>query len=459
MQKTFFDKGFKYTTWIAAVIFAVWMWKIGWPFLEDMTLREAIIYGFVIFYGILTLQAGTFLYWTLLAWNDPEKLNQKLRNKTEYMPRVSFTALLPALHEKDVIGQTIEAIDRINYPDNLKELLVLLRREDTETIEAAQKAIATLGKDNIRIVLISGLPINKPSQLNWGLIQAKNDVVVIFDAEDQPHREIYRLANNVFSEKGVAAMQAGVQLVNFKSKWFSVFNCLEYFFWFKSVLPWFAKQGVVPLGGNTVFFKRETLLSVGGWDEKCLTEDGEIGLRLSKIGAKIEVVYEEEFATQEETPPNFRSLIKQRTRWNQGFLQIFMKSDWKSLPKFKQKILAAYVLLLPVLMAGLVIVTPILVLIGSTYRLPLLLSMWSYIPLVMMGMFVVVLIVGSMEFARGYKFRYPLWMPILIMVGFIPYQAAMTVAAGRAVVRLVKGNLAWEKTAHINAHRSVGGTV
>ena len=45
-------------------------------------------------------------------------------------------------------------------------------------------------------------------------------------------------------------------------------------------------KGFIPLGGNTVFVRTELLRDVGGWDGDCLAEDCELGVRLSRRGAR-----------------------------------------------------------------------------------------------------------------------------------------------------------------------------
>jgi hypothetical protein len=44
-------------------------------------------------------------------------------------------------------------------------------------------------------------------------------------------------------DEGVKVVQAGVQLMNYTSRWYSTLNVLEYFFWFKSRLHYHAKYG------------------------------------------------------------------------------------------------------------------------------------------------------------------------------------------------------------------------
>ena len=74
-----------------------------------------------------------------------------------------------------------------------------------------------------------------------------------------------------------------MQLVNFRFSWLTVRNVLEYYFWFRSRLHFHARQGFIPLGGNTVFIRTEVLRSVSGWDPDCLAEDCELGVRLSAL--------------------------------------------------------------------------------------------------------------------------------------------------------------------------------
>jgi cellulose synthase/poly-beta-1,6-N-acetylglucosamine synthase-like glycosyltransferase len=250
-------------------------------------LSEGAVADAVLTVALLQIVQGAFaLYVLVYAWEDPRRIEGNRSPQTFKEPQYSFTALLPARNEAEVIGDTIRSIARIAYPEDKKELLVVLRDDDPETVQAAETAIATLTGHNVRIVLISGEPYNKPHHLNDGLEQASGDIVCIFDAEDEPHRDIYLVVDTVYQERGCDVVQSGVQLMNYQSNWYSLFNVLEYYLWFRSALHFFASKRIIPLGGNTVFFKRFWLERVGGWDLNCLTEDADIGIRLSVAGAK-----------------------------------------------------------------------------------------------------------------------------------------------------------------------------
>jgi cellulose synthase/poly-beta-1,6-N-acetylglucosamine synthase-like glycosyltransferase len=119
----------------------------------------------------------------------------------------------------------------------------------------------------------------------------------VFDAEDEVHPALLRRVDQCFQETDADIVQAGVQLMNFRSAWYTVHNVLEYYFWFRSRLHVHARQRFIPLGGNTVFIRTPILRAVDGWWD-CLAEDCEIGVRLSALGARTAVFYEPDLVTR-----------------------------------------------------------------------------------------------------------------------------------------------------------------
>lgn len=419
-----------------------------------MTPKTAAFSLFALFSLLITIQSGFTLWGMIYSWEEPERVEANKSPRVFQRPQFSFSVLLPALHEEAVIGETIRAIATTDYPESLKEILVICRADDTGTITAARETIAKLGKDNIHVLISNEMPKNKPDKLNFGLKHATKDVVCIFDAEDSPHQDIFRIVNTVMTNEEADVVQSGVQLTNFRSHWFSTLNVLEYYFWFKSVLHLFSRQQVIPLGGNTVFFKHEWLKKVGGWDADCLTEDADIGIKLSVAGAKIRIIYDELHATQEETPSDVTSFIKQRTRWNQGFLQIFKKFEWSKLPNFSQRMLITYILIWPEIQAAMFVYIILSIVMIFTVKLPIILALVSTLPLYILFMHFIILNIGLYEFTKSYQMRYPWWMPLKIVATFIPFQLLLGFSAFRAVFRELRQQHSWEKTTHVNAHRT-----
>jgi cellulose synthase/poly-beta-1,6-N-acetylglucosamine synthase-like glycosyltransferase len=405
---------------------------------------------------LLLAQVSVSTYLMLYTWNDADRRSQYGAPKVFAPPQKSFAVLLPARHEEAVIQHTIQGVLDANYPMHLLEICVICRIDDKGTIAKVQEKIAELvpqGVTNVNLIVFQDTPINKPHGLNIGLHYTRNEVVTIFDSEDQVHPEVFNVVNTVMVSERINVVQSGVQLMNYDSRWFSALNVLEYFFWFKSRLHFHSRVGIIPLGGNTVFFARRLLERIGGWDDTCLTEDADIGIRLSMMGEQVRVVYEDAYVTQEETPPTVGQFIKQRTRWNQGFLQILKKGDYRKLPKFWQRLLAVYTLATPVIQALTALYIPISIYTMLFTKLPVWIAMIALLPAYMLIGQYILNLVGLYEFAEAHNIRLSRWTGFKLLLAFYPYQVLLGVSAVRGVVRELKGVNNWEKTRHLNAHR------
>ena len=408
-----------------------------------------------IFSTILTIQSIFTIVQNLYSWENPTYIDRHKSPKIYEIPHYSFTAIIPARFEQNVIRDTILSVSNIDYPEELKEIIIVLRYDDQETISKVNESIDTLKEKNIKVLILDDLPINKPHSLNAALAKSSNNIIGVFDAEDEPVKDIYNIINTVILKDNVDIVQSGVQLMNFQSHWFSMFNVLEYYFWFKSSLHFFTRIfDISPLGGNTCFFKRELLINEGGWDENCLTEDAEIGINLSIKGAKIRVVYDEAHVTKEETPSTIGSFIKQRTRWNQGFLQVLDKGDWKRIKSIKKKIFTIYVLLSPFIQSLFFLLIPLDLFIIFYYKLPVLFVMYSFIPLYLFIFQMIINIIGMYEFKKSYNLKSSLYIYLKIILGFYPYQLLLLISSVRAILRNIKKSDSWEKTTHFNEHRN-----
>jgi cellulose synthase/poly-beta-1,6-N-acetylglucosamine synthase-like glycosyltransferase len=405
---------------------------------------------------LLAVQASYTLYLMLYTWNDKHLADDYKSPKVYREPHYSFTVLLPAKNEEEVIQGTIQRVLDIDYPSELVEVFVILQEVDKGTQEQVNIKLAELeakGITNVKLIIFNDPPFNKPHGLNIGLRHSTKDVVTIFDAEDEPHKDILNIVNTTMLNTGASVVQSGVQLMNYQSHWFSALNVLEYFFWFKSRLHYHSRAGMTPLGGNTVFTTRELLDRIGGWGDTLLTEDADLGIRCSLEGEKIQIVYSDEHVTQEETPPSVSQFIKQRTRWSQGFLEILIKGEWKQLATPYQRFLALFTLGFPFFQAITGFYFPVSIWMMFTYRSDPVAALILAIPFYMVIASTVFHMIGLVYFVKSHNLklkRRALW---LIPVFYFPYQLLLSIAAVRAVYRHVTKQNNWEKTKHVGAHR------
>jgi cellulose synthase/poly-beta-1,6-N-acetylglucosamine synthase-like glycosyltransferase len=421
-------------------------------------LMDVFVIGSLALSILLTIQSAYTLYLMLYTWDRPEA-HRKARAPENFLPPTnSFTVMLPARHEEDVIQTTIERVVRANYPANLLEVVVICKTDDEGTIQKAEEKIAWLQREgihNVRVLTFSTQPTNKPHGLNIGLAATTNEVVTIFDSEDDIHPDIFNVINTVMVSEGVNVVQSGVQLMNYESNWYSTLNVLEYFFWFKSRLHYHARTGMTPLGGNTVFFTRAVLQAAGGWDEHNLTEDADVGIRISSMREPVRVVYDDRYVTREETPPTLDHFIRQRTRWSQGFLQTLLKREWARLPHFEQRLLAIYTLAFPSIQTVLGLYVLVTLATMFTIKTPVMVAIVLSLPLYLLLAHLLLSLIGLYEFADAHQLR-PSWKtPLVMSLTYLPYQWVLSYASVRATIRELRGINNWEKTAHVGAHRGV----
>jgi cellulose synthase/poly-beta-1,6-N-acetylglucosamine synthase-like glycosyltransferase len=404
----------------------------------------------VLMSGVLFAIASATVWWMLHAWRDPTTYDATGFASEAGLPSLSFSLLVPARHEQGVLAETLDQLDRLDYP--LFEIIVIVGHDDPETAAVAE-AVAERHPERLRVVVDHSWPKNKPKALNTALPFCKGDVVGVFDAEDEVDRRLLRAVDRAFRATGAEVVQGGVQLINFRSSWFSLRNCLEYFFWFRSRLHLHEQHRFIPLGGNTVFVRTDVLRLVGGWDGGCLAEDCELGVRLSALGAGISVCYDPHLVTREETPDTLVSLLKQRTRWNQGFLQVLRKGEWRRLRTRGERMLARYTLAQPFLQAFAGIAIPFAIVTALVSSVPVGVALITFLPAIPTIAMVTFEAVGLREFCRVYYVRPRAVDYLRLLVGAPFYQVVLAAAACRAVLRELRGDRSWEKTAHSGAHR------
>ncbi|UQI43750.1 glycosyltransferase [Streptomyces sp. HU2014] len=393
--------------------------------------------------------AAFTLWWQMHAWRTPETLAATRFERPSGHGTLSFSLLVPARHEQAVLEHTVRRLLRSTHARF--EILVVVGHDDPGTAEVAER-VAASAPNRVRVITDTHAAKNKPKALNTALPHCLGDVVGVFDAEDQVHPALLTHVDHAFRSTGADVVQGGVQLINFHSSWYSLRNCLEYFFWFRSRLHLHAAKGFIPLGGNTVFVRTDVLREAGGWDPDCLAEDCDLGVRLSSRGKRVVVAYDAEMVTREETPGSLMSLLKQRTRWNQGFIQVYRKRDWHRLPTVGQRMLARYTLMTPFFQAFTGLVIPLNVLVTLLLHVPVHIAVLTFLPAVTAFITFVFEVVGLHDFGKQYGFRVRLVHYLKLIAGGPFYQFLLAGAAVRAVWREQRGRNEWELTQHVGAH-------
>lgn len=404
----------------------------------------------------LFLQASIEVWRMAYSYRAPESVD-KLRfpEPLEYGPREKFCLIVPARHESDVLAHTLKLLTEQTHPN--VDIISIICDDDEDTLAVARQA----AEDEPRIRVMAfpmkpGVKPSKPLQLNYAFEQTSGynySIVGIIDAEDTVHPELLKHIEAAFSDKDIDVVQGGVQLMNHDSSWYSLHNVLEYYRWFNSAMAFQADRKFMPLGGNTIFVRASLLRKAGGWPVT-LTEDCSLGVLLStRFKAKTAVYYDPRLATREETPDSLTGLFKQRVRWNQGFFHEWKSGIWLELPTLRQRLLAGYVLIGPVLLAVINIFMVISLLAIFFLKAPVGLAMLMYLPFVPVILLSILIGVFLHDFGKAFERKIKYRHYALLFATQFFYQIVLNTAALWAVVRELRGDDSWFKTPHSGLHR------
>lgn len=233
-----------------------------------------------------------------------------------------YTILVPIYREASVLPNLMRSISSLDYPLAKLDVKLLLEADDLETIEAARSL--NLPPNFEQIIIPNSLPKTKPKACNYGLIKAKGEFVVIYDAEDLPESDQLKKVLVAFdkSDKDVVCVQAKLNYYNrhqnLLTRWFTI----EYSLLFDLLLPGLNASGTpIPLGGTSNHFRRLQVDAIGAWDPFNVTEDADLGIRLYKAGYKTVII---DSTTFEEANSDVGNWIRQRSRWMKGYMQTWL---------------------------------------------------------------------------------------------------------------------------------------
>lgn len=244
---------------------------------------------------------------------------QDRRPSPDPLPKVSI--LVALFHERDIAGRLVRRLSRLDYPRESLEILLVVERNDHETQAALRQSVLPAW---MRVVIApDGALLTKPRALNHALKMCRGEIVGVYDAEDAPEPDQIRKVVRRFANRGpkVACLQGVLDFYNPRTNWLSRCFTMEYASWFRIILPGLERLGLpIPLGGTTLFFRRNALEELGAWDACNVTEDADLGIRLSRHGYRTELI---DTTTFEEA--NCRPLpwIRQRSRWLKGYFMTY----------------------------------------------------------------------------------------------------------------------------------------
>lgn len=373
-----------------------------------------------------------------------------------------YTVLVPVYKEKEVVGKLLSNISTLDYPQYKLDVRILLEEGDEETLEVIRAM--KLPGNFTPIVVPHSIPQTKPKACNYGLLGAKGQYVVIYDAEDRPEPDQLKKACLAFRElpEEYVCVQAKLNYFNSGHNLLTRLFTQEYSMWFELLLVGIMQMDVpIPLGGTSNHFKMDFLRQVGGWDPFNVTEDADLGIRLYKFRYKTAIL---DSRTWEEANSRVGNWVRQRSRWIKGYMQTWLVHMRHPVKFFRTVGLKGFIGY-----QAMILGTPLLPLINPFFWLMMVLWFTTHagwiqglFPGFLYYMATAQFVLGNFAFTYmniigmyqvirdcALKGRQPFSYSMIKYALFTPvYWVLMSVAAYKALFQLIFKPYYWEKTSH-----------
>lgn len=249
----------------------------------------------------------------LMLWFDIKNQKKSIENLKKW-PTVSL--IIPSYNTIHTIPKCIESCKNLEYPNKVEIIVV-----DDGSTDGSYEML----KNDPSIVLIKkDKNEGKGAALNLGIKKANGEIIGCVDSDSYPHKDTLINAVKYFeNDEKIGAVvlfikttkpRNFIQAVQEIEYWLA---CGFFFTTIASIDCLYLTPGPMSLYNANMFRQ------LGGFDEKNITEDIEIALRMQKYGWKIRTCNTSVVET--EVPATLKSLYQQRLRWARGGIMNIMK--------------------------------------------------------------------------------------------------------------------------------------
>jgi len=237
-------------------------------------------------------------------------------------PDLRVSVLVPAHDEAKVIVRTIRSLLVSEGPP--LEIVVV---DDGSTDGTYERVVDVFGGEP-RVKVFRQANAGKAAALNNGLLRTDADVLIALDADTLFAPGTIRALLAPFADPSVGAVAGNAKVgnrVNLLTAW----QALEYITSQNLERRAFdVLNGISVVPGAVGAWRRELVLSVGGFPSDTLAEDADLTLALLRAGHRVR--YAEDAVAYTEAPDTVRGFLTQRFRWLYGTMQ----AAWKQRAAF-----------------------------------------------------------------------------------------------------------------------------
>jgi len=297
--------------------------------MTDWNLILWLICYIAVFFG-LSMFGAHRLRILYLYWKHRRHTPAPVRRFSE-LPRV--TVQLPIFNEVHVVGQLLEAVSKIDYPREKLQIQILDDSTD-ETQELCQDGAARLIREGYDVEYRHrrnrvGF---KAGALEEAMATATGEFLLIFDADFVPTPEVLHKMIHYFTDPKMGMVQARWSHLNKADSLLTLLQSMMLDGHLVLEQTARSRSGhFFNFNGTAGIWRKECIVSSGGWEHDTLTEDMDLSYRAQMRGWRF--VYLKDITVPAELPPDMDGFKSQQHRWTKGSIQVCKKilaDVWKS---------------------------------------------------------------------------------------------------------------------------------
>jgi cellulose synthase/poly-beta-1,6-N-acetylglucosamine synthase-like glycosyltransferase len=245
--------------------------------------------------------------------------------------RPAVSVLVACRNEESVVQGLVQTLLRLDYPADRLQLIIV----DDGSSDRTGELLDMVARREPRLRCLHrppGAGGGKSGALNDALKLVTGAVVVVFDADHQPHPDVLRRLVRHFEDPVVGAVQGRCQIRNSDGVLLTELIAIDYLAGY--LVNEYGRQSMFELpayGGANCAVRTDSLRAIGGWNPRTVTEDTDLTLRLMLAGQRIR--YDVTAVDEEEGVTSLARYWRQRYRWARGHQQVwrdYRRAVWRS---------------------------------------------------------------------------------------------------------------------------------
>ena len=280
----------------------------------------AIIKGYEIFVIIVMLiYAVRHFIFTLNRLHG----HQRMYYNDIYSSKMkSISILVPMHNEEMVLDEALKALLQCDYDRDIMEIIPINDNSTDRTKEMLDEYHRRY--EFIRPLHRDCPDRGKPVGLNDAMKLARGEIIIVFDADYRPSRNLLKQLAIAFEDPQVGAVMGRVIPYNANKNLLTRLLNIERSGGYQVDQQARYNMRLIPQYGGTVgAFRKDVMLSFGGFDPSVLAEDTDLTYKMYLAGWK--VLYANSAECYEEAPEDWAVRAKQIRRWARGHNQVMLR--------------------------------------------------------------------------------------------------------------------------------------